>query len=82
MMLFQGRIMHATRKKNQGEYVILALGRKPKGCIVCPLLLLGPGNPPKLGLIWCEGPGALGQSHWSISGLGGNAKNDCKPRRI
>ncbi|CAN1120265.1 hypothetical protein LINPERHAP2_LOCUS105, partial [Linum perenne] len=37
--------MHGTRKKNQGEYVILALGRKTKGCIV-GLLLLGPGNHP------------------------------------
>ncbi|CAN1777617.1 hypothetical protein LINPERHAP1_LOCUS14129, partial [Linum perenne] len=36
MMLFQGHIMHATRRKNHGEYVILALGRKPKGCIVGP----------------------------------------------
>ncbi|CAN1309940.1 hypothetical protein LINPERPRIM_LOCUS27882, partial [Linum perenne] len=25
MTLFQGHMMHATRKKNQGEYVILAL---------------------------------------------------------
>ncbi|CAN1141060.1 hypothetical protein LINPERPRIM_LOCUS25239, partial [Linum perenne] len=46
MMLFQEHIMHTTRKKNQGEYVIMALGQKPKGCIVGPLLLLGPRNHP------------------------------------
>ncbi|CAN1170256.1 hypothetical protein LINPERPRIM_LOCUS296, partial [Linum perenne] len=39
-------------------------------------------NPPQLGGIWHEGPGALKKIHWLICGLGGNAKNVRKSRRM
>ncbi|CAN1844782.1 hypothetical protein LINPERHAP1_LOCUS37587 [Linum perenne] len=76
------------KKEKSGRVRHLGFGAKAKRMSVSRVLFFFwvPGiiqpNLSQLGDIWREGPGALGQIYWLISGLGGNAKNVCKSRRM
>ncbi|CAN1777492.1 hypothetical protein LINPERHAP1_LOCUS14081 [Linum perenne] len=71
------------KKEKSGQVRHFNFGAKAKRVVFFFWVLgINQPNPPQWGDIWREGPRALGQSYWLISGLGGNAKNVRKSRRM